>query len=288
MSYLPCITNDVDEIRSCIVNGEHASNCDGQEWQYNREAECSYRTANECRGCLPAPAEHGMLCFSCFSKTRDALKIALDMITHLCSIERAQQLDKNGVRAQAMWIIPVPNTWRMADELIMLLGHPTPGFLSSATTEDIEAVTSSYVLGTDVDQWVARGDGAEAAVHFYRTMQHALTQHPFSDVEHPVQNVRCNECRQLNLVWKPPLDFDGPIHIVCSTPECGFVVDDTLYAVLAASQLEKVTSAIRETKAAQLAEARAARAIVKRQIKAAAKAAKKAAADAAIEARGAA
>ena len=109
-----------------------------------------------------------------------------------------------------------------------------------------------------------------------------------ADVEHKVKNVRCNECRQLNLVWKPPLDFDGPIHIVCSTPECGFVVDDTLYAVLAASQLEKVTSAIKETKAAELAEARAARAIVKRGIKAAAKVVEKAAADAALTARGAA
>jgi hypothetical protein len=288
MSYLPCITNDVDEVRSCIVNGEHASNCDGQEWQYNREAECSYRTANECRGCLPAPAEHGMLCFSCFSKTREALKIALDMITHLCSIERAQQLDKNGVRAQAMWIIPVPNTWRMADELIMLLGHPTPGFPSDASVFEVEAITERYLDLIDIDQWVASGDGAEAAVHFYRTMQHALTQHPFSDVEHPVQNVRCNECRQLTLVWKPPLEFDGPIHIVCSTPDCEFVVDPTLYAILAASQLDKVTSAIKATKAAELAEARAARAIEKRRVKAETKAAERAADDATIAARGAA
>ena len=281
MSYLPCITNDIDDVRSCIVNGEHASNCDGQEWQYDREAECSYPTANECKGCLPAPAEHGVLCYTCYEKTRDALKLALDMITHLRSVERAQQLDKNGVRAAATWILPVPNTWRMADELIMLLGHPAPGFPSDATVFEIDAITERYLDLIDVDSWVSRGAGAEDAVHFFRTMQHALAQHPFADVEHPVKNVRCNDCRQLSLVWKPPLEFDGPIHIECSTPECGFVVDPTLYAILAASQLDKVTSAIRETKAAQLAEARAARAIVKRRIKAETKAREKAAKEAA-------
>ncbi|WP_104084232.1 hypothetical protein [Cryobacterium sp. Y11] len=288
MSYLTCITNDLDDVRSCVVNGQHASNCDGREWQYDREAECSYPTNNECGGCLPAPAEHGMLCWSCYAKTRDALKIALDMITHLCSISRAQQLDNNGVRASATWILPVPNTWRTADELIMLLGHPAPGFPSDAVVWEIEAITERYLDAIDVDEWVARQDGAEAAVRFFRIMQNAMAQHPMADVEHKVKNVRCHECRQLNLVWKPPLDFDGPIHIVCSTPECGFVVDDTLYAVLAASQLEKVTSAMKETKAAELAEARAARAIEKRRITAAGKAVERAAEDAAIEARGAA
>ncbi|WP_105033511.1 hypothetical protein [Cryobacterium aureum] len=276
---LVCITNDLDDVRSCIVNGQHASNCDGMEWQYDREAECSYPTSNECGGCLPAPAEFGVLCYTCFEKTRGALKIALDMITHLRSVERAQQLDKNGVRAAATWILPVPNTWRMADELIMLLGHPAPGFLSTATTEDVKAVTEAQ-LDFDVNEWVSREAGGEDAVHFFRTMQHALAQHPFADVEHRVQNVRCWECRQLSLVWKPPLEFDGPLHIACSTPACEFVVDPTLYAILAASQLDKVTSAIRKTKAAQLAEARAARAIVKRRIKAETRAREKAAKEA--------
>ena len=288
MSYLPCATTDIDDVRSCVIKGQHASNCDGMEWLYDRERECSYPSNNECGGCLPAPAEHGALCYSCFSKTEGALKLALDMITHLRSVERAQQLDKNGVRAAAAWILPIPNTWRMADELIMLLGHPAPGFPSDATVFEIDAITERYLDLIDVDEWVSRGAGAEAAVHFYRTMQNALAQHPFSDVEHKVKNVRCNECRQLSLVWKPPLEFDGPIHIVCSTPECEFVVDPTLYAILAASQLDKVTSVIKEQKAAELAQERAARAILNRRVKAERKAAETAAEDAAIEARGAA
>lgn len=286
MSYLPCVTVSLDDVRSCVIRDQHASNCDGMEWVYDRDAECSYPSNLECKGCLPAPAEHGALCYSCFEKARAALKIALDMITHLCSIERAQQLDKNGVRAQAMWILPVPNTWRTADELIMLLGHPAPGFPSDAVVWEIEAITERYLDQINVDEWVSRGDGAEAAVRFFRTMQNAMAQHPMADVVHVVKNVRCWECRQLTLLWKPPLSFDGAISIECSTLDCGFVVDDTLYAILAASQLDKVTSAIRERKAAELAEARAVRAIEKRRVKAERVAAEKAAEDAAVAMRG--
>jgi len=288
MSYMPCVTNDMEDIRSCVIRDQHASNCDGMHWEYDREAECSYPSNLECKGCLPAPAEHGAHCYSCFEKTREALKIALDMISHLCSIERAQQLDKNGIRTSATWILPIPNTWRTADELIMLLGHPSPGFPSNASVFEVDAITERYLDLIDADEWVSRGDGAEAAVRFFRLMQNALAQHPFEDVEHQVKNVRCNECRQLTLMWKPPLDFDGAISIECTTLGCEFVVDDTLYAILAASQLDKVTSAIRERKTAELAEARAARAIEKRRVKAETKAAEKAADDAAIDARGAA
>lgn len=281
MSYLPCVTNSIDDVRSCVIRDQHASNCDGMQWRYDREAECSYPSNLECNGCLPAPAEHGMLCYSCHEKLRAALKIALDMITHLCSIERAQQLDKNGVRSQAMWILPVPNTWRMADELIMLLGHPAPGFPSDASVFEVDAITERYLDGLDVDAWISRGDGGEAAVRFYRTIQNALAQHPFEDVVHPVKNVRCNKCKQLTLIWKPPLDFEGAVRIECGNPECAFVVDEAQYAALAADQLAVVKSAIRERKTAELAEARAARAIEKRRIKAEQKAEAKAADDSA-------
>ena len=271
MSYLPCVTVTMEDIRSCVIRDQHASNCDGMEWQYDREAECSYPSNLECKGCLPAPAEHGALCYSCFEKTREALKIALDMITHLCSIERAQQLDKNGIRTSATWILPIPNTWRTADELIMLLGHPAPGFPSDASVFEVDAITERYLDLIDADEWVSRGDGAEAAVRFFRLMQNALAQHPFEDVVHQVKNVRCNECRQLTLLWKPPLDFEGPVRIECSNTACTFVVDEAQYAALASDQLAKVKSAIRERKTAELADARAARAIEKRRIKVAAR-----------------
>ncbi|MDY7542619.1 MULTISPECIES: hypothetical protein [unclassified Cryobacterium] len=285
MSYLPCITNSVPDVRSCTLRGQHASNCDGWEWRYNRDAECEYPTPVECSGCLPVPADHGLLCWHCWEKLLAALKIAPDMITHLCSVDRAQQVDNNGVRASATWILPVPMTWRTADDLIMLLGHPDPGFPADATVWEAEAITDRYVDYSDPDNFVRRDpqlwtssiDGAENAVRFYLLIQRAMKQHPMADYEHKVQNVRCRECFQLTLLWKPPLTFEDGIHIVCSNPACTFEVDETQYQKIAAQQLEVLTSAIRERKAAELAEARKARALDKRARAAKAKAAEKAA-----------
>lgn len=272
---LVCITNDIDDIRSCTERGEHAGNCDGIEWLYNREAECSYPTMNECHGCLPSPAQHGLLCFSCWEKTRDALSIAADMITHLRSVERAQQIDSNGVRAAANWVIPVPMTWRMADELIMLAGHPAPGFPSDACVFEIDAITERYLDLIDADAWVSHTDGAEAAVRFYRTMQHAMTQHPMQEYEHRIRNVRCTECLQRTLLWKPPLFFESGIRIVCTNKACEFEVDDTDYTTMAAKELVEVTSAIREKRSAELTAARVIRAGLKRAATAARRAAAK-------------
>lgn len=278
---LVCITNDIDDVRSCTVKGEHAANCDGMEWRYDRERECSYPTANECGGCLPQPAEHGLTCWSCWEKVREALKVAPDMITHLRSVERAQQIDTNGVRSSPNWIIPVPMTWRTADELIMLAGHPAPGFPSSANVWEIDAITERYLDLIDANEWVSRVDGAEAAVRFFITMQQAMAQHPMADYEHRIRNVRCGECRQRTLLWKPPLAFEGQIRIACTNKECTFEVDDNKYTEIAAEQVTEARSEIRARQAAERAVAKKERAAQVRAAKAARKAAEKAAEDAA-------
>lgn len=274
---LVCITNDIDDIRCCTQRGEHASNCDGQEWRYDRDTEISWPTANECRGCLPHEAEHGLLCWSCWEKLRDALKIAPDMITHLRSVERAQQIDNNGVRASVLWVIPVPNTWRMADELIMLAGHPAPGFPSDANVFEVDAITERYLDRIDPNEWVSRTDGAEAAVRFYLLMQQAMAQHPMADYTHRIRNVRCGECRQRTLLWKPPLAFDGDIRIECTNPECEFVAGDARYTELAWMEVTEARSEIRARQTKVKAEERKARALRRREIKAAERRAEKAA-----------
>lgn len=244
---LVCITNDIPDLRSCTIGGEHAEHCNGYAIRWDRDTEQRIFTDAECKGCLPALAEKGLLCWSCWEKFRDGLTTAVDIITHLRSIDRAAQLDNAGVRTATGWVIPVPNTWRTADDLIVMLGHPTPGFPSDAGVWEVDAITERYVDAVHPDAWASRTDTAELAVRFNGTMHSALIQHPMEDYEHRVRNVRCYECKQRSLLWKPPLMFEGEVRVECTNPECGYVVDQSGYAQL--STFEHV--AVKEQLAAE-------------------------------------
>lgn len=261
MSVIVCATNDMKDVRSCTVQGKHTDFCDG--WAYRWEIDSSLSLQDparrwkavlvgpkvfdaksrvwvtiptDCTGCLPRKAEHGLLCWHCWEKTLDALKIAADMITHLRSVERAQQVDNAGVRSASGWVLPVPNTWRTSDELLMLLGHPAPGFPSDANVWEVEAITERYVDVIDPEHWVSRGTGADSAIRFFRLMQTAMAAHPMKEYEHRIKNVRCYKCGQRTLLWKPPLEHLDDIHVVCTNPRCDAEIDQTMYERLALIQ----------------------------------------------------
>lgn len=275
---LVCITNDLQDVRPCVVRGQHTASCAGLE---RRWAVVDARTGREtpgmslldpdrvmrrvlvnstaddavvlerddagkptkmvrpCGGCLPRKAEHGLLCWSCWTKTRDAFGMAVDMITHLASIDRAQQLDNAGIRGGDTWVLPVPATWRLADEMLMLLGHPQPGLPSDATVWEVEAITERFFETIHLESWVATHAGAESAVRFYLAMQHAMAQHPMEEYEHRVKNVRCPKCVRRSLLWKPPLAHlpddaeNGRVRVVCTTSGCGHEMDEGAYERIA-------------------------------------------------------
>jgi hypothetical protein len=261
-----CITNDVRDLRPCVVKGKHLVSCDGFQYRWSVDPTVSpsdrdnwspggtripvmqggqYR---ECAGCAPRQAEHGLVCWSCWSKIEDAVAIAGDMITHLRSVERAQQLDNAGVRSASGWVIPVPNTWRTADELLMLLGAPAPGLPVDTTPEQVERFVDDWVH-VNPARWVASLSGAEEAVRFALLMQTAMAAHPMREYEHRVRNVKCYKCRQRTLLWKPPLMFEGRVSVVCTNPKCGAELDQTMYERLAV--LEEAETGRRRKPAAE-------------------------------------
>lgn len=195
----------------------------------------------ECSGCLPRKAEHGLLCWSCWEKTEAAMNMAVDMVTHLASVDRAQQIDGAGIRGASGWVLPVPATWRLADEMLILLGHPEPGLPTDATVWEVEAIVERFFDAIDLDAWVATTSGAEAAVRFYVAMQHAMKQHPMAEYEHKVRNVRCPKCKLRSLLWKPPLAFipddaagkSGQVQVICTNPACGREMDQAAYDEIA-------------------------------------------------------
>lgn len=265
---LVCITNDLHDIRSCTVKGVHHANCDGFEWRWNSDLRKDQRTGGKvwnhernrhetvaptpCGGCMPRPAEHGLLCWSCWRKVQDALNVAYDMITHLRSVDRAQQIDNAGVRSATGSVIPVPNTWRTADELLMLAGAPAPGFPSDANVFEVDAIAERFLDAIDPESWVSREDGAEDAVRFCQLMQTAMAQHPMAEYEHRIKNIHCPKCRLRTLLWKPPLEHAGDVVITCRNPRCDAdpitQADYDELATLQPLQAKEAARAARKTK----------------------------------------
>ncbi|GAA4175904.1 hypothetical protein GCM10022287_22200 [Gryllotalpicola koreensis] len=236
---IACVTNELLDIRSCTVKDQHLDSCDGFEYrwrdvwnpQLKRDVPVRFYTGRECTGCLPREASNGLLCWHCFEKWREALSVAKDMITHLRSVERAQQVDNQGIRASSSWVLPIPTSWRTADELLTLLSGAH--FASTDSIDDVVSITTDIVDSIDPELFVTAEQGAENAVRFYRLTQKAMASHPMKEYEHRVRNVRCYKCRQRTLLWKPPLQFMDDIHVVCQNPDCGAVVDQTLFERLA-------------------------------------------------------
>lgn len=263
-----CITNDIPDLRPCVVPGEHAEHCDGFAKRYDPDEGRRVPTMKECRGCLPdGEAMVGLVCWSCYQKLLDGLKVAVDVITHLRSVDRAGQTDNAGVRGSSGWVIPIPSTWRAADDLIVLLGHLSPGFPSDANVWEVEAIAERYVDAIDPDRMVRRVWPATDAVRFIQTMHSVLIQHPMDDYEHRVRNVRCPSCKQRSLLWKPPLKFEGGVEIECTNPLCGLVADQSTYNFLSVTEVVIV----KEERRVARASAAAARRVTENAARAAAK-----------------
>lgn len=236
---LICITHSLEHGYRCTIRGQHLSTCDGQN---NRGGECT--------GCLPRPAEVGILCRNCNDKYTAALSMAVDLITHLRSIERGPQ-SIDGVRSGALVQPSYPASWQEADNLwrhlagiivasAMDRGEDDPafpywtapgvGFSFSASLDRVAeavrwAVAELSVKHTDV---VSRTGGAEAAVGFYRAVQTALARFPLEEKSRPVKYIKCRNCQQKTLRWLPPLEYMDAIVIQCQNLTCGEYYDPAM------------------------------------------------------------
>ncbi len=249
---LLCISNSMDGVRSCTVRGHHLSACAWGQAQALLEAgEALFSpTVRECVGCLPRPAETGMLCRSCNEKFTAALDIGVDLITHLRSVERGPS-PEDGVRTATVNAPTYPESWQEADQLWMYLAGvaiahasdkridepvwPTwasviDGFGSQATMTQVMSASRDlvdWVAAAPVDV-VSRTMGAMSAVYFYRAVQRALARFPLEEKSRPVKYIRCRTCQQHTLRWMPPLDFEEPVVIQCSNLTCGALWDPAM------------------------------------------------------------
>jgi hypothetical protein len=228
---LLCITNNMDDLRSCTVRDHHLSACGD----------------DACSGCLPRPAEQGLLCYSCAAKFDEALALSVDLISHCRSIESGPR-DTTGVRTAPGSRVILPTSWVQADTLYRALAAVAVAYSVDWKVEEPEwDVTASHHNGfhpdapidavwwvteilvryvTDsVDRLRTKHHGAAEAVRYVHAVQTALHAFPLEEKPRRIRHIRCRTCQHESLQWRPPLEHLDPIVIQCSNPGCGALWD---------------------------------------------------------------
>lgn len=256
MNGLPCVSNVMSRRDGCRIHGEHLSTCLGIRMDGQRVTKCT--------GCLPQPATRGMLCESCHERYVAALDIAVDLITHMRSIERGTVPDGPSVQTSKPGSkVIVPVSWQTADDTWATLhelafrcdpleflqvrpgGTTAYGF---GSRDSIEHVRDRVQLALDLVDFAQLGliHIAELAVRFYRSVQRALHAFPLDEEVHTIRYARCRKCKCLTLERRPPLEHFEPIVVKCINPECGAVWDPAIAEVDLAAirrELEASTAA---------------------------------------------
>lgn len=238
MSWHTCITNDLPDVRSCIVRGEHQSWCDGFGRYFDRDVQQTVILNEPCPGCLPSPAEFGYLCASHVTKLADALKTVPMLLSFLWSADSNGTVDSNAggshaaagprwplreSRIQAAWITSaLRNIIRVLDGDEWDLTY----FEASAIPQAASAA-QAVKIGTDFAAYLERFGpalggtrrGAEACVRFVSLVQNAYRRFPIQEQSRKIAGVRCPACGMPRLIWKPPLAQLGDVVITCGN--CG-------------------------------------------------------------------
>jgi hypothetical protein len=185
---LVCITNQMDDWRSCTIRDAHTVRCESPE---------------TCTGCLPRLAQVGLLCYPCWDRVEHAFADwTAERARLMSSIDRAVQRDTGGRTSGPEGYVPIPGTRLAVDEV------------------------ESYLRGdwTNARAWVSTEDGARNAIRFASAVGRALRTHELEERERPLRRVRCPECGQLSFTRKPPADAGAPVTIVCENDSCRKVI----------------------------------------------------------------
>lgn len=227
---LVCITNAIAQLPArarCRIRGQHYDSCN----------------TDTCTGCVPRSANHGLLCWSCWTKLQAATAQLVDQITHLRSIERGPA-DLSGVRGKPGSRVILPGSWQAANavwgslcHLVIeyckdwrldepaLLGQRSLDWVHGHDYDQIADDVSTLVTFLNLERLVTMHGGAAAAVELVHEVQRALASYPMDPQPRPVRYIKCRTCEQQTLWEMPPLTFLDPITIQCRNRACGAIYD---------------------------------------------------------------
>lgn len=178
----------------------------------------------DCAGCDPRTAERGFLCGFHFDRLEHAYSRWDEWVRAVHQLEgaRAVQRDTAGVRTRAEGHVNLTGVYLALDECERLLassaGHPS------------------------LEMWAGTPEGAADAVGFAFAAERAYRSHEVRERSHRIKRVRCPECSQLTMIWRPPPVFGGHVTVVCSNDECSHVMDQDSYEAIAAIEETRRTA----------------------------------------------
>lgn len=182
---LLCITNSMDDWRSCTIREAHTVRCEHPD---------------TCTGCLPRLASVGLLCYPCWDRLEHAFaEWTPERRNLLASIDRAVQRDTGGRTSGPEGYVPIAGTALAVDE--------------------VESYLRSFT--GNAQHWVSSVQGAMDAVRLSAAVPRALRTHELEERDRPMRRVRCAACGQLSFVRHPPAAAGAPVTVKCTNEACG-------------------------------------------------------------------
>lgn len=222
----------------CRLTGQHQPACDGQD----------------CRGCLPRPAEHGTLCQWCWTRLTRAIADAPAVVAHLY-LTAADSLDASAspltddppTRTDPAIDTVLPPAWLDADELTSIIESWAHVIIEEHPAQPMRGPQSSPWNGdtctwmTPHLPWVAAQDWAFEMVRDL-TGHLATSRHrwPSADDVEPVRpiDVPCPRCGLRSMIYTPPRYARMAFRVECTDPDCARVFSEDEWDRLRALALD--------------------------------------------------
>lgn len=196
-----CVTNSMRTTKSCTLRDTHRETCDG------------WRGTRECRGCMPRPADRGMLCWTCWEALNSEIAIWYDFAAIIQNIDRAVTPDSSGPTQKPGSRVIIPQTRLDIDEVESHLA-------------------SLKSVNGNLERWVSTVDGATDSINFMHAARRARRSHEIEERPHRVR-VKCPSCGTFGLVWFPVESVGAEVSVRCRYDGCGFVADQSDFEELA-------------------------------------------------------
>jgi hypothetical protein len=207
----------------CTLHDHHTSDCPG-----------------DCNGCLPRPADTGLLCAGCYAKLTEAVTSSPELLVRLHALgtpdagARALTDDIFNRRDPAESTI-LPPQWLDEDELSRLLGswallildeHPVRGMRgpnAAPWNGDTAAWFLPHLPWCATREWA--GEMRRELVGFVAQLRHRW---PGVDDAEPPRHVDipCPRCDLISLVYTPPRYGGQAFRVECTDPDCARVFSE--------------------------------------------------------------
>lgn len=239
-------------VSGCCLRGEHLAECDGTTVDRGGGVV-------ECRGCLPRPAEVGVLCQWCWGRLQSVVRTMPALVDHLWEVAVPSVSSPSGYTGsggsapgpRALY----PASLSVADDLVGMLAAwcdyvaevrglvvPRPAGLwltdrdggQDAVVAGVRSSSAARALVRWLDphlSWCAAQSWAGDLVgDLVPAVSGAQAAWPVEEPERRVTTVRCPSCGRRSLVLRPPRVVGGQVQVCCSEVSCGVVMGEEDWA----------------------------------------------------------